>query len=32
MEWATRSIRVNAISPGYTLTSMNLRPEVANSA
>ncbi|MGO4127957.1 SDR family oxidoreductase [Inquilinus sp. YAF38] len=29
MEWADRSLRVNAISPGYTLTPMNLRPEVA---
>lgn len=29
MEWATRGIRVNAISPGYTATPMNTRPEVA---
>ncbi len=29
MEWAARGIRVNAISPGYTLTPMNRRPEVA---
>jgi len=30
MEWATRGIRVNAISPGYTSTPMNIRPEVAD--
>ena len=29
MEWCDRGIRVNAISPGYTLTPMNARPEVA---
>ena len=29
MEWVDRGIRVNAISPGYTLTPMNRRPEVA---
>jgi NAD(P)-dependent dehydrogenase (short-subunit alcohol dehydrogenase family) len=29
MEWAARGIRVNVISPGYTATPMNLRPEVA---
>ena len=29
MEWATRGLRVNAISPGYTATPMNTRPEVA---
>jgi len=29
MEWCDRGLRVNAISPGYTLTPMNLRPEVA---
>nr|WP_298683535.1 SDR family oxidoreductase [uncultured Dongia sp.] len=29
MEWVGKGIRVNAISPGYTLTPMNLRPEVA---
>ena len=30
MEWCDRGIRVNAISPGYTLTPMNARPEVAD--
>ncbi|MFZ0529424.1 MAG: glucose 1-dehydrogenase [Propionicimonas sp.] len=29
VEWATLGIRVNAVSPGYTLTPMNRRPEVA---
>src|SRR5262245_19538494 len=29
MEWAGRGLRVNVISPGYTLTPMNRRPEVA---
>ena len=29
MEWSDRSVRVNALSPGYTLTPMNRRPEVA---
>lgn len=29
MEWIGKGIRVNIISPGYTLTPMNLRPEVA---
>jgi NAD(P)-dependent dehydrogenase (short-subunit alcohol dehydrogenase family) len=31
MEWSDRGLRVNAISPGYTLTPMNLRPEVTES-
>jgi len=29
MEWSTRGVRVNSISPGYTATPMNTRPEVA---
>lgn len=29
MEWVASGIRVNSISPGYTATPMNLRPEVA---
>ncbi|MBH0239341.1 SDR family oxidoreductase [Methylobrevis albus] len=29
MDWVGHGIRVNAISPGYTLTPMNKRPEVA---
>ena len=28
MEWAGRGLRVNVVSPGYTLTPMNKRPEV----
>lgn len=30
MEWVDRGIRVNALSPGYTLSPMNRRPEVAD--
>lgn len=30
MEWSDRGVRVNSISPGYTATPMNLRPEVAD--
>jgi NAD(P)-dependent dehydrogenase (short-subunit alcohol dehydrogenase family) len=29
MEWSRSGIRVNSISPGYTATPMNTRPEVA---
>lgn len=29
MEWVERGLRVNSVSPGYTSTPMNLRPEVA---
>ncbi len=29
MEWVQHGLRVNAVSPGYTSTPMNLRPEVA---
>ena len=31
MEWVTHGLRVNSISPGYTSTPMNLRPEVADA-
>jgi NAD(P)-dependent dehydrogenase (short-subunit alcohol dehydrogenase family) len=30
MEWVDRGIRVNSISPGYTRTPMNARPEMAH--
>lgn len=30
MEWVDRGIRVNTISPGYTATPMNTRPEMAH--
>lgn len=29
MEWVSRGVRVNSISPGYTATPMNTRPEMA---
>lgn len=32
MEWAAGGVRVNSISPGYTATPMNTRPEVADQA
>jgi len=32
MEWARGGVRVNSVSPGYTATPMNTRPEVAESA
>ena len=30
MEWVDKGIRVNAISPGYTATPMNTRPEMVD--
>jgi NAD(P)-dependent dehydrogenase (short-subunit alcohol dehydrogenase family) len=30
MEWAERGLRVNSISPGYTMTPMNARPEMVD--
>ena len=30
MEWVGRNIRVNSISPGYTATPMNTRPEMVH--
>ncbi len=32
MEWVDRGIRVNSISPGYTATPMNTRPEMVHQA
>jgi NAD(P)-dependent dehydrogenase (short-subunit alcohol dehydrogenase family) len=30
MEWVDRGVRVNAVSPGYTATPMNTRPEMVD--
>jgi NAD(P)-dependent dehydrogenase (short-subunit alcohol dehydrogenase family) len=30
MEWVDKGIRVNSISPGYTATPMNMRPEMVH--
>ncbi|APO78188.1 short-chain dehydrogenase protein (plasmid) [Rhizobium etli 8C-3] len=30
MEWVDRGVRVNTISPGYTATPMNMRPEMVH--
>ncbi len=30
IEWAERDVRVNALSPGYTMTKMNSRPEMVD--
>jgi NAD(P)-dependent dehydrogenase (short-subunit alcohol dehydrogenase family) len=32
MEWIGRGVRVNSISPGYTATPMNLRPDMTEQA
>ncbi|MFE3413418.1 SDR family oxidoreductase [Streptomyces mirabilis] len=31
VEWAGRGVRVNSLSPGYTMTPMTARPEVAGA-